>query len=189
MVSQYYFTHEFPLKVFARRHQRHGGGTPTVLGTHRRVQGEHVCRVLATTRLNEPAYIQENLGQLARRVQDLEEALQSAHSLISTTEHPLLEESLMHLKDPFLSPEDFARWEKSRSGTPEHLIATVGSLSITQHGRVKYIGPGSLIDVSPSHRNSKHTDVHVRISRRSIFRTMRITRSDWPCRNFQRTFP
>jgi hypothetical protein len=73
----------------------------------------------------------------------------------------------MHLKDPFLSPEDFARWEKSRSGTPEHLIATVGSLSITQHGRVKYIGPGSLIDVSLSHRDSKHTDVHVRITRRS----------------------
>jgi hypothetical protein len=102
------------------------------------------------TWLSRPAYIQDNLGRLARRVRDLEDALQLAHSLSSDAEHPLLEESLMHIKVPFLSAEDVSRCGKSRSSTPENQRATVGSLSITQRGRVKYIGPGSLLDVSPS---------------------------------------
>jgi hypothetical protein len=137
-----------PLKPSADRHQRYGGGTSSILGADQRAQGDHACRTTIAW-LSRLAYIQDNLGLLARRVRDLEDALQSAHSLNSDSEHPLLEESLMHLKVPFLSAEDMSRSGKSRSSTPEDPRATVGSLSVTQRGRVKYIGPGSLLDVSP----------------------------------------
>jgi hypothetical protein len=124
------------------------------------------------------AYIQENLGRLARRVQDLEDALRSAHSLNSAADHPLLEERLLRVKDPFLSAEYVFRPEGSPNGTVEHPQATLGSLFVTQHGRVKYIGPGALLDVSSLLRKldamliafQNHTKVE---RRRGISRPMR----------------
>jgi hypothetical protein len=140
-----------PLKVSARRDQPHWGGPPSILGASCRAQGERSCGSRSWLG-SAPAYIQENLGRLARRVQDLEDALQSAHSLNSAADHPLLEERLLRIKDPFLSAEYVLRPEGSPNGTVEHPQATLGSLFVTQQGRVKYIGPGALLDVSSSPR-------------------------------------
>ncbi|KAI8996354.1 fungal-specific transcription factor domain-containing protein [Trametes punicea] len=89
--------------------------------------------VLANTEV-----LHDKITILAGRVRALEDALQEAHSAISSEPHPLLTEELRALKRPLEreSPEEQAQDQDQESVES----INVGSLSITESGHTKFYG-------------------------------------------------
>jgi hypothetical protein len=110
------------------------------------------------------------LGELARRITELEDALRESHALQSASTHRLLQADLLALKEPYL-PLGFAVTSMSHAGTQppasvssgdgldlavelslkeEDIPASLGSLSIDRFGRTEYYGTAALSSVRRS---------------------------------------
>ncbi|OSD03011.1 hypothetical protein PYCCODRAFT_1444750 [Trametes coccinea BRFM310] len=89
--------------------------------------------VLANTEV-----LHDKITILSNRVRALEDALQEAHSHMSSEHHPLLSEELRALKRPLEreSPEELAQEQEQESVES----INVGSLSITESGHGKFYG-------------------------------------------------
>ncbi|KAI9064177.1 hypothetical protein FKP32DRAFT_1591599 [Trametes sanguinea] len=89
--------------------------------------------VLANTEV-----LHDKITILSNRVRALEDALQEAHSHMSSEQHPLLSEELRALKRPLEreSPEELAQEQEQESVES----INVGSLSITESGHGKFYG-------------------------------------------------
>jgi hypothetical protein len=105
------------------------------------------------------------LGELAKRIAELEVALSESHALNCATTHRLLQAKLLALKDPYL-PSGFVTTSVRQTGTQsissderpdvlaqvsvkeEDIPASRGSLSIDRFGRTRYYGTAALSSVS-----------------------------------------
>jgi hypothetical protein len=104
------------------------------------------------------------LGELARRIAELEGALSESHALHSASTHRLLQADLLALKEPYL-PSGFVADSVPPTGTQspasvsskegparvsvkeEEMPASRGSLSIDPFGRTRYYGTAALSSV------------------------------------------
>ncbi|KAH9946504.1 hypothetical protein B0H21DRAFT_743137 [Amylocystis lapponica] len=89
--------------------------------------------VLANTEV-----LHDKITDLATRVRQLEDALQSAHGQLSQGVHPLLTDELLQIKRPLERESQ----EGQQDPDPEtaDTIDAVGSLSITESGHTKFFG-------------------------------------------------
>jgi hypothetical protein len=105
------------------------------------------------------------LGELAKRIAELEGALSESHALHCATTHRLLQAELLALKEPYLS-SGFVTVSVQQTGTQtvsndegpdvpvhvsvkeEDIPASRGSLSIDRFGRTRYYGTAALSSVS-----------------------------------------
>jgi hypothetical protein len=118
--------------------------------------------------------LRDTLGDLAGRIAALELALQASHAITSSLLHPLLEEDMLKIKEPYLrapspispisqpipttgsssprEPTDTSSASVSSSTTKSDtctgVVEALGSLSINRNGRTKYFGPAALASVS-----------------------------------------
>ncbi|KAF9523061.1 fungal-specific transcription factor domain-containing protein [Crepidotus variabilis] len=88
--------------------------------------------------------LHEKISELATRVRELEDALRSSHSQLSTDQHPLLTEELLKIKAPL--QRDVAHTKtvnsdavKEEENNPD-VVDAFGSLSIGLSGKTKYYG-------------------------------------------------
>jgi hypothetical protein len=66
------------------------------------------------------------------RIRDLEDALRSAHSVVSREPHPLLSEDLLLIKNSGKLPKG--------ESTEDELLERFGSLSLSHDGKSKFFG-------------------------------------------------
>lgn len=88
--------------------------------------------------------LHEKIAELATRVRQLEDALRSSHSHLSSEPHPLLSEDLLRIKAPLqreAAPQrnPTAIPIKEEEQNPD-VVDAFGSLSISLSGRAKYFG-------------------------------------------------
>jgi hypothetical protein len=100
---------------------------------------------------------QNSLVNLANCIAQLEDALRVSHGRHSNEPHPLLDEDQLRIKEPFLrqvrqSPDPLTSSGAGSSNDigPNELAASLDTLSITESGRSKYIGPTAWSSVSAS---------------------------------------
>lgn len=88
--------------------------------------------------------LHEKISELANRVRELEDALRSSHSHISSEQHPLLTEELLRIKAPLQREVPSLKTSsavavKEEESNPD-VVDAFGSLSISLSGRAKYFG-------------------------------------------------
>lgn len=88
--------------------------------------------------------LHEKIAELATRVRQLEDALRSSHSHLSSEQHPLLSEELLRIKAPLqreAAPQRNATSNpiKEEEQNPD-VVDAFGSLSVSISGRAKYFG-------------------------------------------------
>jgi hypothetical protein len=88
--------------------------------------------------------LHEKISELATRVRELEDALRSSHSHLTSEQHPLLTEELLKIKAPL--QRDISHTKppgsvviKEEEANPD-IVDSFGSLSISLTGRAKYFG-------------------------------------------------
>ena len=82
--------------------------------------------------------LHEKIAELAQRVRDLEDALRTAHSQLSSEPHPLLADELLKIKAPLQRDPPASRNTAEENGA--EVIDAFGSLSISVSGRASYYG-------------------------------------------------
>jgi hypothetical protein len=100
---------------------------------------------------------QNSLVDLANRIAQLEDALRVSHGRHTNEPHPLLDEDQLRIKEPFLRqvrqspdpPTSSGAGSSNNIGSNE-LAVSLDTLSITESGRSKYIGPTAWSSVSVS---------------------------------------
>jgi hypothetical protein len=95
---------------------------------------------------------QTSLMDLANRICQLEDALRVSHGRYSREPHPLLDEDRLRIKEPFLrqtrrSPDPPASGTSDGTGLDE-LTVSLDTLSVSELGRSRYIGPAAWTNVS-----------------------------------------
>lgn len=88
--------------------------------------------------------LHEKIAELANRVRELEDALRSSHSQLSTEPHPLLSEELLKIKAPLQREPPALRnggifAAKEEENNPD-VVDAFGSLSINMSGKSRYYG-------------------------------------------------
>ena len=88
--------------------------------------------------------LHEKISELATRVRELEDALRSSHSHLTSEQHPLLTEELLKIKAPLQRDISHTKSPSSvvikEEETNPDIIDSFGSLSISLTGRTKYFG-------------------------------------------------
>jgi len=90
---------------------------------------------------------------LCVRVQDLEFALERAHSLVANDKHPLLEEDLIKIgQDPR------AVIKKTAAGSSEDVpIANLGTVKVSKSGSYRWLGVGGVVTLTDNIGHITHT--------------------------------
>ena len=88
--------------------------------------------------------LHEKISELATRVRELEDALRSSHSHLTSEQHPLLTEELLKIKAPLQRDISHTKTPSSvvikEEETNPDIVDSFGSLSISLTGRAKYFG-------------------------------------------------
>lgn len=88
--------------------------------------------------------LHEKISELATRVRELEDALRSSHSHLTSEQHPLLTEELLKIKAPLQRDISHTKTPSSvvikEEETNPDIVDSFGSLSISLTGRTKYFG-------------------------------------------------
>ncbi|KAF8159762.1 fungal-specific transcription factor domain-containing protein [Crassisporium funariophilum] len=89
--------------------------------------------------------LHEKISELATRVRELEDALRTSHSHLSTDQHPLLSDDLLKIKAPLQrelthSTKPVASVTVKEEENNPDVVDAFGSLSISLTGRAKYFG-------------------------------------------------
>ncbi|KAF5362179.1 hypothetical protein D9756_002569 [Leucocoprinus leucothites] len=88
--------------------------------------------------------LHEKINELANRVRQLEDALRSSHSQLSTEQHPLLSDELLKIKAPLQREPSTARngntFAVKEEETNPDVVDAFGSLSINLSGKSRYYG-------------------------------------------------
>ncbi|KAK0202818.1 fungal-specific transcription factor domain-containing protein [Desarmillaria ectypa] len=88
--------------------------------------------------------LHEKISDLANRVRELEDALRSSHSRLSSDPHPLLSDELLRIKAPLQREPPSTRnadnsSQKEEENNPD-VVDAFGSLSLSLSGGAKYYG-------------------------------------------------
>ena len=88
--------------------------------------------------------LHEKISELATRVRELEDALRSSHSHLTSEQHPLLTDELLKIKAPLQRDISHTKTPSSviikEEETNPDIVDSFGSLSISLTGRAKYFG-------------------------------------------------
>ena len=88
--------------------------------------------------------LHEKISELATRVRELEDALRSSHSHLTSEQHPLLTEELLKIKAPLQRDISHTKTQNSvvikEEETNPDIVDSFGTLSISLTGRAKYFG-------------------------------------------------
>jgi hypothetical protein len=79
--------------------------------------------------------LRTNLESLAQRVRDLEDALRAAHALNASERHPLLEDELLKVKDPYLQDVQYS--DSGSDSPPTSETPSLASSSVSPERVIK----------------------------------------------------
>jgi hypothetical protein len=109
--------------------------------------------------LADTQHLHRKISDMAQRIRQLEDALAIFQTSVSNEVHPLLQEELLSIK---YGPE--TQSPSSPNDNSQELADALGTLTIGQHGEVKYFGRSAGSEVcSLVVHNRLITQVHCRV--------------------------
>ncbi|KAL5527775.1 hypothetical protein ACEPAG_6576 [Sanghuangporus baumii] len=98
----------------------------------------------------------QKLTQMSKRIQQLEDALQIAHSSLTTSTHPLLSDELLKIKNIIEGPMHV---KMETDASDEDTVDSIGTLRILGRGIESYVGANKLVIDSIGAADAMHIKV------------------------------